>query len=157
LIGALAVLATLVYLAAQTRQTRIAAEETAKFAALQATHSIIDIYAGWRQTLLSNPEHTEILAKANSGAVLSPSEQITVSMLFHDLFYGASYSHSSALSAGSIHEAPADVEYTVLMLRDMPCALVEWQRLKHNVARMSPEFVEHVDKELEARSSDTNR
>jgi hypothetical protein len=132
----------------QTKQARVAVEQSAKYAGLQATHSILDIYVRWRNTLMSNPAHADIIAKANRRESLTDSEQIILSLLFHDLFYGASYSYSSATSDGSIHEAPADVEYTLTILRDMPCALDQWQRLKQNVARMSPEFVALVDSEL---------
>ncbi len=51
IIGAVAVLFTLIYLSLQTRQARLAAEETAKFASLQATHSIDNLYVD-----LSAPE-----------------------------------------------------------------------------------------------------
>lgn len=57
ILGATAVVTSLLYLASQTRQSRIAAEETAKYAGLQATHSMLDLYFNWRRTLLSNPEH----------------------------------------------------------------------------------------------------
>ena len=44
LVGALAVLATLVYLAMQTRQTRIAAEQSAYFSQNQATIGTVEMY-----------------------------------------------------------------------------------------------------------------
>ena len=46
LIGGLAVLLTLLYLAIQTKQARIAAEETANFAAIQAIPLLIPISIG---------------------------------------------------------------------------------------------------------------
>ena len=145
---------TLAYLAVQTKQARIAAETTAKYAGLQATHSIIDIYAKWRSSLLSNPAYPEIIAKANRNEPLTDSERIVLSLIFHDLFYGASYSFSSAESDGSIHEAPADVEYVVRILGEMPCAQSEWQSWKLNVARMNSNFVNIVDAELEKQGID---
>ena len=74
-LSAIAVLATLVYLSLQTRQARIAAEETAKFSGLQATHSMLDLYFDWRRTLFSDPAHREIIAKANDGEELTSSER----------------------------------------------------------------------------------
>ena len=151
LIGAIAVLATLIYLSLQTRQARIAAEETAKFSGLQATHSMLDLYFDWRRTLFSDPAHRDIIAKANEGKDLLRSEQFTVGLLFHDLFFAAAYSSISAASGGSMHEEEADVEYIVWILRENPCALVEWNRVKGIVARMDRNFVSQVDQQMEAK------
>lgn len=148
-LGFVAVLITLVYLAIQTKQARLAAQESAKHAGLQATHSIIDIYTRWRNTLLSDPSYPEVIAKANRSEPLTDAEQVVLSLIFHDLFYGASFSYASAVFEGSIHESPADVEYTVSILKEMPCGVAEWNRWKTNVSRMSREFVELVDRELE--------
>jgi hypothetical protein len=150
LVGAIAVLATLVYLSLQTRQARIAAEETAKYSGLQATHSMLDLYFDWRRTLFSDPAHREIIAKANEGEELTNSERFTVGLIFHDLFFAAAYSNLSAASGGSIHEEEADVEYIVWVLRENPCAVPEWNRTKSMVARMDRNFVMQVDRELEA-------
>lgn len=88
MIGAIAVLAALAYLAIQTRQARLAAEETARFAAPEATHAMLDLYFDWRRTLFSNPEHREIAAKANTGQALAETERFAPSVLFRDLFAG---------------------------------------------------------------------
>lgn len=145
LIGAIAVLATLAYLAIQTRQARVAAEETAKFAGLEATHAMLDLYFDWRRTLFSNPEHKEIVAKANLGQDLTEAERFALSFLFHDLFFAAAYSNINAESGGSIHDVGSDVEYVVWILRDNPCAVKEWDRVKSMVASLDPQFVAQVD------------
>jgi len=144
-VGAIAVLATLVYLAIQTRETRIAAEETAKFAGLRATHSIVNLYVEARRTLL---DHKDLIAKANSGAELSEPERFALSIIFHDLFYGAAYSFASAASSGSVHSETGDIEYFALLLSNNPSALDEWSRMKHNVAKMGPGFVPEGDAAL---------
>ena len=144
-VSALVVLVSLVYIAVQTRQARAAAEETAKFASLQATHSIIDLYIEARETLL---EHQETISKANEGEPLSGSERLAVSLVFHDLFYAAAYSHRSAASDGSFHQVNGDVEYLTGFLEQNPCAVSEWHRMKASVARMDPGFVQGVEDEL---------
>ena len=148
LVGALAVLVTVVYLSVQTRQARIAVEQTAKFAELQATHSVVDLYSRWRASLLGNPENKVILEKASEGAELSKSEQIAISFMFQDLFFIASYSYSSSVSAGSIHVATADVEYTASILNEYAPATGEWNRIKQIVAKVNPRFVAAVEAQL---------
>jgi len=148
LVGALAVLATLVYLSIQTRQSRIAAQETAKFAALQATHSMLDLYFDWRSTLFSNPEHKEIVAKANRGVELTEAERFTLSLIFHDLFFAAAYSNANATAGGSIHDIGADVEYVAWLCKENPAILGEWNRVKRLVGALDAEFIVQVDKLL---------
>lgn len=92
IVGAVAVLFTLVYLSLQTRQARLAAEETAKFAALQGTHSIVSLYVEARRTLL---EYRELIAKANAKQDLSEAEQFALALVFDDLFYAAAFSFGS--------------------------------------------------------------
>lgn len=149
IISAISVLATLVYLAAQVKQSRFAAEQTAKFAGLQATQGIVSLYTGWRRILFSDPEHREIIAKANSGEALSDSEQIALSLLFHDLFFAACFSYSSATSAVAIHHESTDIEYVLLMMKDMPCSVAEWNRIKRIIGMMNPVFVTLLDAEIE--------
>ena len=155
--GATAVVISLLYLASQTRQSRIAAEETAKYAGLQATHSMLDLYFDWRRTLFSNPEHKEIVAKANVGENLTNAEQFTLGLLFHDLFFAAAYSYSSAIAGGSVHEEEGDVEYITWILQLNPCAVTEWNRVKSIVARMDGgQFVSQVEKNMGSiRAGDT--
>ena len=66
-VSAIAVLATLVYLSIQTRLTRKASQETAKFASQQATQAVVEIYSRWRCALMGNPELAGILVKARGG------------------------------------------------------------------------------------------
>ena len=153
--GATAVVISLLYLASQTRQGRIAAQETAKYAGLQATHSMLDLYFDWRRTLFSNPEYPEIIAKANANENLTDAEKLTLGFIFHDLFFGAAYSYVSASTGGSVHEEKADVEYIVWILQTNPCALIEWNKVKGMVAKMDGgDFVSMVGREMES-SQDT--
>jgi hypothetical protein len=128
-----------------TVQARLAAEETAEFASLQATHSIVNLYVDARRSLL---EHKEIIVKANSTQDLSDSEKFALSVVFHDLFYAAAYSFSSAKSSGSVHSEDGDIEYFTILLVDNACAIAQWHKMKENVAKMGPGFVEQVDAAL---------
>lgn len=101
-VSAIAVLITLIYLALQTRQSRIASQETAKFAGLEATYLTFNLYFDWRRTLLSNPENIRIIAKANEGDELTGAEGLALGLLFHDLFFAGSYAFASSIAGGSI-------------------------------------------------------
>ena len=145
-IGGLAVLVTLVYLSIQTRQTRIAAEETAKFSSLRETYSIVSMYVEARRTLLA---HSDLITRANGGAELSEDEGFALSIVFHDLFYGAAYSYASASNSGSVHAEAGDIEYFTGILKSNPSALAEWDRIKENVELMGPGFVPLVESVLD--------
>jgi hypothetical protein len=79
---------------------------------------------------------------------LSEAEQVTLSLVFHDFFYGAAYSYGSAASAGSGHVETGDVEYLVKLLSENSSARDEWLRMKGNVEKMGYDFVSRVDKAL---------
>ena len=63
IVGAAAVLITLIYLSVQTRMTRIAAEETSKHATQQATNSTVEMYSRWRSMALNGADVSGILSK----------------------------------------------------------------------------------------------
>jgi hypothetical protein len=153
IIGAVAVLFTLVYLSLQTRQARLAAEETAKFSALQGTHSIVSLYVEARRSLL---EHKELIAKANTQQELSEAERVALTLVFDDLFYAAAYSFGSGTSAGSVHSADGDVQYFTRILSSNPSAMAEWEKQKNIVKKMGPGFVERVDEAIAISSEATH-
>ena len=153
IVGAFAVLLTLLYLSLQTRQARLAAEETAKFASLEATASIVSLYVEARRTLLENKG---LIAKANLEQELSEEEQVALTIVFDDLFFAAAYSFGSAASAGSVHSEDGDVEYFSRLLSENSSAIAQWERQKNNVEKMGPGFVERVDEALAAAAVTAN-
>lgn len=147
IVGAAAVVLTLGYLAAQTRQARLAAQETAKFSSLETTRSMVNLYVEGRRSLL---EHSDLIAKANALEELTDGERYALSIVLHDLFYGSAYAFRSAQMAGSLHGKDGDVEYFVSLIQGNECAMAEWERMKHSVAKMGPDFVPLVDANLAA-------
>jgi hypothetical protein len=147
-VSAIAVLVTLIYLALQTRQARIAAQETVKYSGLQATHSMLDLYFDWRRTLFSDPDNIRVIVKANNGEALTSTEKLTLSLVFHDLFFAAAYAYGSSASEGSIHEQEGDVEYVVHLLNENPSAVDEWRRIEHIVKRMGTDYVQVVNSKI---------
>ena len=151
IIGGIAVIVTLVYLAIQTRQSRIAAEQTAKFAELQATRAVMDGYTNARSLWLSNPAVTEALAKANANEVLSESEKIQLSVVFEDLFVASAFAYLSSRASATRHASTADTNYLVLLFEENPGLLHEWHRIESIVRDVSGEFVDKVNKQMEAK------
>ena len=41
-----------------------------------------------------------------------------------------------------------DIEYFAILIADNACAIAQWHRMKENVAKMGPGFVERVDAAL---------
>ena len=148
IVGAIAVVVTLMYLAIQTRQARIAAEQSAKFAVLQGSSSVIAAYSRWRSILLDKPELIEAITKLNSGIEISEVERIQVAVAFEELFLAAGLSYMSGVVAGSMHSSAADVEYLVEYFASNPSAKQEWHRRKSMWNKTAPEFVSAIDDEL---------
>lgn len=80
LVGAVAVVSTLIYLSIQTRQARIASERAVYYSELQANVSTVDMYSRWR-TYLQSPSLLETISKANSGENLSFEERTRLHIL----------------------------------------------------------------------------
>ena len=156
LVGALAVLLTLIYLSLQTRQARLAAQETAKFAQFQASHSAVDVYARWRAHLINNQRITDALEKANLGKDLSWGDTIAISTLFEDLFFSAAYSYKIASSSGSFHDPAGDVAYIASMFDTHSISYTIWKEIRPIVVALDPNFVLAVDKAAQKPAREDN-
>jgi len=154
LVGAVAVIATLIYLAIQTRQSRIAVEQTAKFAGLQATATLMGNYNHWRELLLSNSEFASILVKANKGADLSEEEKIQLAAIFQELFLAGAFAYLSSQKSGSLQPVSSDVDYLIGYLRENPSGVEIWHKFKSTVQKVSPEFAAAIDRSLEEEQHD---
>ena len=148
LIGGLAVLLTLIYLAIQTKQTRVAAEETANFASSQATYTTVDTYLNWRTLIVYNPDVSKVIAKARADVPLEDHEQILFSNVFEHLFFAAAASHRGSTENASLHLAFGDENYVLLMLQANPKAVEDWRAMEDLVAAVSPELVSFVNEGL---------
>ena len=153
-VSAIAVLVTLVYLAIQTRQSRIAAEETASFARLNHTHGLVTLYSWWRQTILNNPDISDALLLASKKEQLSEEQKHRLSTLFEEFFFTAVFSYESQVSGGSIvidaESTSPDIAYLEMILRKYPIAVNEYQRLRNKGLQYGPNFVSLVDRIAES-------
>ena len=148
MIGGIAVLLTLIYLAIQTRETRRAAEETASFASNQALFSTINAFFNWRTLIIYNPAASEVMAKSKRGEPLEEAEQIVFSNIMEHLFFCAVAAYSSSKAEISNHEEWSDVDYVLYILAEYPNGVEDWQRMEQMVGSASADFVELVNRGL---------
>ena len=153
LVGAVAVVSTLIYLSIQTRQAINASERAAYYAGLQANVSTVDMYSRWRTYLQSTPL-LEAISKANTDEDLSSEEQIRLSAAFDELFVAAAGAHLNSVKPGSLYEAKADIKYLVSVFDTIPCAWGEWVRIRNMVNDVSPELVHAVDDYISGKNGD---
>jgi len=149
MIGAVAVIVTLIYLAIQTRQSRIAAQQSVNLAKVQATGSVAEAYSRWRNLIATNPELIGVIAKANSGQELTEIETIQISQAFEERIVASWISFASTYASGAVHSTDADIDYLVEFFRHNPAAVKDWNRMRIVTEAGSPEFVSAVDAKIE--------
>jgi hypothetical protein len=148
-IGAIAVMVTLVYLAIQTRLTRKAAEETAKFSSMQMTQGVADMYSRWRLARM-NPDLAQLLVKARGGSEqLTDAEQEIYSAASEELFFTAYVSYESAVESASFHPDALDIVYLLDIIKTNPKLISEWQRMHQTLMAGSARFVATIDRCME--------
>jgi hypothetical protein len=136
-LGFAAVLATLVYLSMQTRQTRIASERG-------MTAMVTEAHARWRSALYQNPDLARLVAKANAKEPLEESEEIQIKYLNFELFVACMLGFYSA----DPDSPRAEVEYLSDIMADNPCVVDSWQRWREKMSLTSPELAKLVDQRL---------
>jgi len=144
------VIVTLIYLAIQTRLTRKAAEESAKFASQEALRAVPTMYARYR-TLTANPELAQIIVKARGTEQLTDTEQLLFSTIFEELIYVAATSYQSSNLSASEHDKTGDVEFVTSVFNANPKAIDIWHGHSHIAQAISPEFVRDLNLKLEGK------
>ena len=147
IVGATAVVATLIYLAIQTKRTREAVVES-------GTISTLEMYSRWRGAFSQSPDLARIATKANDGEVLEPEEQLKFSLFADELLFTCAVSYATSLSSGSLHESEAEIDYVIGLFELIPALAVEWKRAYDPLKGVSPELVDAIDRYLLAKKDD---
>jgi len=140
-LGAVAVVATLVYLSSQLRQNT-AAMRAAKLESWAATGSAISQFRAL---------HSEVLAKAFSGEATSPSEMMIVDGLAQQIFLLMEVTylhHRDGAIERDVYEARLEGLMSAL---DNPLIRAQWDQTKGY--GMTRGFVQMVDKTLLLRDA----
>jgi hypothetical protein len=140
-IGGIVVLATLLYLALQIKQTKIAMSHSSRI-------GIVEAHSRWRAALYDNLTLAELLDRDNKGEPLSDAEQIQIEMLHLELFL------STVLDVFTITEgAPhSEHEYLVNILKANPSVRRQWEKQKPMMMSLMPDCVVETDKALDKDS-----
>ena len=145
MVSAAAVLVTLIYIAMQTRLTRLAVEDSAKHATQQATNSAVETYSRWRNMTLTGAEVPATLAKIRRDEELSEQEKITARAYFEELFYASAAVYRSGHSAASEHVASTTAAHLLFVIQQYPMAVEFWKETTPYVGNVSSEFVKEVE------------
>ncbi len=156
IVGAGAVVITLIYLSVQTRLTRIAAEETSKHSTQQATNAAVEMYSRWRAMTISGADVADTVSKARLGETLTEREKVILEAYYQELFFVSGVAYRSAINAASGHIAPNDAKHLAFVLSGNSFAFEYWQNMKEYVGNVCAEFVVEVDKLLAQSQEKSN-
>ena len=138
IIGAIAVVATLTYLAVQIRTSRIGA-------ASAATYSAMEGFSRWRSNIMQNPKIASALVKANNSETLNAEEQLQLRSLADELFILVAVGATETEQWSSINRDSIDFEYLRLIFAENPGLIDFWERYRPVATAVSNEYVEAVD------------
>ena len=147
IVGALAVVTTLLYLSVQIRESR-------KVSVAEGSSKGMELHSNWRNTLLQNTDAAATLAKANVGEELSERERVQLQFLSDELFFASVISNEFSVHSGSFYTDDSYVTYLNDILRSNPGLVPEWRRFRTSVDFVSPEYGERIDTALEKLESD---
>ena len=138
LVGALAVVATLTYLAIQIRTARIGAASATAYAAMEG-------FSRWRSNIMQNTDIVQALAKANSSEELTQQDHIRLRNLADELFILLAVGATETEKWGPLNRDSIDFEYLRLVFRENPALMNYWERYRPVALAISEEYVSTVD------------
>ena len=138
IVGALAVVITLIYLSVQLRLGREATQA-------QSSYATIDMYESWRSHLIENAQLAGIVARANRGEPLTDEEQIRVSDLMDDLFIALAVSQATGARTEALYDRSAEREYVRRTFSKNPGLAPFWEQTRDYIHIMGPDFAKQID------------
>ena len=138
IVGAIAVVATLAYLAIQIRTARVDA-------ASAATYSAMEGYSRWRANILQNSDIADAVAKANQSETLNEREQVQLRTLADELFILVAVGATQSEKWGPIDRESVDFEYLKVVFEENPGLAQYWGRYRRTAATVSEKYVKAVD------------
>ena len=142
IVGALAVVASLIYLAVQIRQNTRQISQSLESAKLAAFEQNVESGNRARELFITNPEITELFLKGLADyRSLRPAEMFRCDMLFRNLFSAIQGAYIRQLTIGGDPERFEGIRKPLDALLDNP-GILQW--LEHNEPDWRPEFVKFV-------------
>ena len=110
IVGAIAVVVSLAYLAVQIRQNTNQVAEQIKALKLEGHNAAANDHARFRQSIIQSPQVASLYRRGKASYVnLSPDEQAQVSELFRDYFWASANMQLRNLQSGSIDDSLWDI------------------------------------------------
>jgi hypothetical protein len=138
IVGAMAVVITLIYLSVQIRLTR-------KEGQVHASYYSLERYANWRSHLLNNRDLAVAVAKANKGEQLTEDETIRLTTLMDDLITTSYASHTVSLQSDPHYHRSSEVDYLIAFLKANPGMVPHWKRFCVFAEQSAPAFLKEMD------------
>ena len=150
LVGALAVVTTLIYLAVQVRHSKSAVDENTRIARIAAVDQHTQAQSMWRGRLAENRDLAAIWFAARGGLdALDQVAQIQFTECARDFFNVWRSSYAAALSVQHEGQMKQIAHSGALTLHTNAGVLQIWQRRGRRLSEMVvPEFVEAMEAEL---------
>ena len=139
ILGALAVVTTLMYLSVQVREYQ-------RTSIAEGSSKGHELHSNWRTTLVQNAEAAGALAKANVGEPLSEQDRVQLQFLADELFIASVVSNQFGEHSGTFYNDDAYERYLVDIMRRNPGLLAEGERVKSIVDLVSPEYRLRIDR-----------
>ena len=99
-VGAFAVVATLIYLTIQVRQSKDAMEENSRMARVAVSAQTFEIYAEHRRHIIDNADVAEIWRNRLAGRDLSTNDQTRFEQVGQEYIFGLNVAFNLARAAG---------------------------------------------------------
>lgn len=138
ILGAIAVFVTLLYLSIQVRENRRATERS-------STISVAEAHGRWRAALFENGDLAELVAKDDAGLELSKAENLRLEALHMELFIA----NVLAIHTAEDDSPRVEEDYLLDIFNSNPSVQRHWQKRKHLIQPMAPQFVIDVENRLE--------
>ena len=138
IVGAIAVVATLIYLSRQIGMAR-------KESKVQGTYASLEYYANWRSHLIDNPDLAEAVAQANRAETLSEEQTLRLTAFMDDLIITSYVSHLASFEGNPLYHKSSEVDYLIAFLQENPGMVSHWDRCRKFAEKSSPAFLKEMD------------
>ena len=155
-VGAIAVVATLIFLSFQVRHSWKASEENTRLARAASHEQTFAHFSKQRGWIINSPEVARIWHEGGAGRELDETDQLRFDQLGQEFVFGLASNFRHAVAAGNmrlVHELPFVVAHSV---HNEPGMRAIWEGFREIDARAAhragerPDFADAVDGELEA-------
>jgi hypothetical protein len=150
-VGAIAVVATLAFLAVQVRHSRDALTASMAQRRADALNQFSQSISEWQMTVFGDAELSDLVLRGRADEVLGPAEAERFLEVAGQFFVRNRSVYASAIASGNSGQANMTVIGTVFNIANYPGMKRVWDSRHRYLANLVvPEFVSEVDSKLQA-------